>query len=488
MTWRHPSIAARLTLGLGLVALLVFSAAGLLLQTALETELEESDRLKLAGKISAVLHFVDEAARSGDKAALFHHLDDLRIGHDGLYVWLFTASGEHVYGAPSLLAMPSPGRVRLGAPGVEVEVETSGARLPETAPWPSGLLGVGLETGPRLALLRSHLLTLVLVCALGVAFSVLLSWFAIRRCLGPVAKLSSEASAITPRSLGRRLTVPPEGAELNGLVLAFNHVLDRLEEAYEQLQGFNANVAHELRTPLASLVTGTQITLSSSRSREELRETLMSNLEELELLSALVTDMLFLSRADRGDRAEGLERVDLGHEADKAIRYCDAMLQEAGVEARRVGDAPVLCNPPLIRRALVNLLTNAIRHTPAGFAVRIVIDRDGDAVRLAAANTGPEIPETVRSRMFDRFYRADASRTHRGPGHGLGLAIVAAIARMHGGTVFAERVGDENRIGLTLPPPSPAVCDALAETLGSAARGAGVSPQPAPTASPGQLP
>ena len=101
MTWRHPSIAARLTAGLGVVALVVFSTAGWLLQRALESELVEADRLKLAGKISVVLHFIDEAYRSGDRAALFHHLDDLRIGHDGLHVWLVTEAGATVYGASS---------------------------------------------------------------------------------------------------------------------------------------------------------------------------------------------------------------------------------------------------------------------------------------------------------------------------------------------------------------------------------------------------
>jgi two-component system heavy metal sensor histidine kinase CusS len=317
--------------------------------------------------------------------------------------------------------------------------------------WPAGRLRVAIESGPRDELLRSHLATLVLICALGVGSTVLLSWFAIGRCLRPVSQLSAEASDITPSSMGRRLTVPPEGAELTGLVRAFNQALDRLEDAYAQLQAFNANVAHELRTPLASLVTGTQVTLSSPRSREDLREVLMSNLEELQLLNALVNDMLFLSRADRGDRAEGLEDVALGSEADKAIRYCDALLQEAGVAAERSGDATAVCNPPLVLRALVNLLTNAIRHSRAGDTIQVLIEPDHGLVALSVLNPGIEIPAPVRAQMFDRFYRADSSRSRGQAGHGLGLAIVAAVARMHGGTVFVERIGQANRVGLTLP-------------------------------------
>lgn len=446
MTWRHPSIAARLTAGLGVVALVGFSTAGWLLQQALESELVEADRLKLAGKISVVLHFIDEAYRSGDRSGLFHHLDDLRIGHDGLHVWLVTEAGDTVYGASSTNGTKVPPGL---APGVRVDkTETA---LPSASLWPAGRLGIAIESGPRDELLRSHLATLVLICALGVCSTVLLSWFAIRRCLRPVSQLSAEASDITPSSMGRRLSMPPEGTELTGLVRAFNHALDRLEDAYAQLQAFNANVAHELRTPLASLITGTQVTLASPRSRDDLLEVLTSNLEELQLLNALVNDMLFLSRADRGDRAEGLEEVALGTEADKAIRYCDALLQEAGVVADRSGDATVVCNPPLVLRALVNLLTNAIRHTRAGDTIQVLIEPDHGLIALSVLNPGTEIPAQVRAQMFERFYRADTSRSRRQAGHGLGLAIVAAVARMHGGTGFVERNGKANRVGLTLP-------------------------------------
>ena len=113
MTWRHPSIAARLTAGLGVVALVVFSTAGWLLQRALESELVDADRMKLAGKVSVVLHFIDEAYRSGDRAALFHHLDDLRIGHDGLHVWLVNEAGESIYGATNGTGTTRPVSARM---------------------------------------------------------------------------------------------------------------------------------------------------------------------------------------------------------------------------------------------------------------------------------------------------------------------------------------------------------------------------------------
>lgn len=444
---RRLSINARLTIGLGIVSALAFTVAGVLLQRALVLDLTKADRAKLLGKVAVVQHLIDEASRAPDHRIMFHSLDDLRIGHDEMHVWLFDAAGRQVYGKQPLEAR-GPGRGLVGTARAAVDVLE--APLSATAPWPGGRLRIALESQPRESLLRSHWLTLVGVCSLGVGASVVLSWLVVRHGLRPVTRLSAEAGEITPRSLGKRLTAPPQGVELDGLVASFNHLLARLESAYAQLEAFNANVAHELRTPLASLATGTQVALSSPRTAEQLREALLSNLEEIDLLTALVNDMLFLSRADRGDRAEGLVHVDLSDEADRTLDYCEALLHEANVEAERMGTAVALCSPPLVRRAMVNLVTNAIRHTGAEGCVRIAVSLQGEGAAVWVSNPGPPIDARTRARMFDRFYRGDASRSSRQPGRGLGLAIVAAIARMHGGSVYTERVDGENRIGFTL--------------------------------------
>ncbi|MBI5716312.1 MAG: heavy metal sensor histidine kinase [Burkholderiales bacterium] len=448
MTLQRASIAVRLTFGLGLVALLIFGATATWLQRALRAQLEAADAAALRGKASVVHHFVEEAARSGDRAALFHHLDDLGIGHDGLHLWLLSAGGESIYGKQAPTPQPA-GRGRVGMPAIEVDVLTQA--LPASSPWPGGMVRVAMAAQRREDLLQTHLATVGVVCAFGVVATVVLSWMVTRRCLRIVTRLSDEAGSITPQALRARLTEPPPRVELAGLVRAFNRALDRLEGAYGQVRSFNANVAHELRTPLASLITGTQVALSTPASCEELRATMASNLEELELLNAIVNDMLFLSRADRGDRAEGLEEVHLDEEGDKVIGYCEALLHEARVQAERVGDARVICNGPLVRRAIVNLLTNAIRYTAPGGKIGIRIDRCDGGVQVGVDNPGEPISPDVREQMFDRFFRADALRGAVPPGRGLGLAIVAAVARMHGGTVFAIRSGTNNRVGFTLP-------------------------------------
>ena len=455
MTLRPGSITTRLTLGLAAIALLVFSLAGVLLHRLLASDLAAADHEGLRGKVQVVMHFIEEARRSGDVRALEHHLDDLLIGHKGLRVWTQSARGDSLYGG----VMPSPTAQQQAGSIVAVDVrdgaqlEIVDTRLSDLPPWPRAVVRVAIDTRSRQQLLATHRNTLLVICALGVVLTAGLSRFALVRALASVKQLSAQARAITPDSLGRRLSETSHDNELAGLVQAFNAVLDRLEAAYGQMEAFNANVAHELRTSLATLINGAQVILAGRRSTAELEAGLASTLEDLEQMNALVTDMLFLARADQGDRARGIESVELGAQADQTIHYCDALLREAGISACRIGSAVAPCNPALIRRALGNLLLNAIRYTPRGEQLAIEVERVPHGVRLTVFNPGAEIPASVRARMFDRFFRANTALGRSTDGHGLGLAIVAAIARMHGGRVFAAYSGSGNRIGLELPAP-----------------------------------
>ncbi|MNT23212.1 Sensor kinase CusS [compost metagenome] len=204
------------------------------------------------------------------------------------------------------------------------------------------------------------------------------------------------------------------------------------------MEGFNADVAHELRTPLATLINGTQVMLSSPRHAAELRDALESNLEELEDLKTLVNDMLFLARADRGERAADLAPVSLAAEARRVAEYYEATLEEHGVQLRCEGDATVAANPGLVRRALANLISNAIKATPRGREIVLACSMSPAGARVEVRNPGAPIPPADLPRIFDRFFRSGQARAPRSEGHGLGLAIVRAIARMHGGDVDAR--------------------------------------------------
>jgi two-component system, OmpR family, heavy metal sensor histidine kinase CusS len=275
----------------------------------------------------------------------------------------------------------------------------------------------------------------------------------VRRAMKPLNDLASQTQAISPQRLDQRLALSDPAEELHPLIEQFNALMQRLERAYEQLEAFNADVAHELRTPLAALIGHTELALSRERGAPELAETLSGNLEELQRLSSLVNDMLFLASADRGARARRGEALSLAELARDVVEFHEAPLEDAGLTIRVEGDCPVAVDEPLVKRALSNLVGNATRYAESGSTVVVRISQlSAREVRLEVENTGAAIEPESLPRIFDRFFRADSSRqcgtvaSH----HGLGLAIVAAISRMHDGAPWAHSEQRCTRIGFTL--------------------------------------
>ena len=237
-------------------------------------------------------------------------------------------------------------------------------------------------------------------------------------------------------------------------------MLGRLAQAYEQLEGFNADVAHELCTPLATLIGSTELALRKARGPEEMREVLGCNLEELQRIAGIVQDMLFLSHANHGASARRVPTASLAAVAKVVGDYHEAALADAGLHLEVIGDAAGAFDVPLLQRALSNLVANATRYAERGTTVSIEIgDTPDGEVTLTTVDHGVTIGPEHLPRLFDRFYRSDRSRRDAAQNHGLGLSIVAAIARMHGGRPFARSGGGITSIGLTLRgavPPRPA--------------------------------
>ncbi len=286
----------------------------------------------------------------------------------------------------------------------------------------------------------------------GVVVALGAGWF-VRRSLAPVGRLAAQTRAISPQHLDQRLALDDPAEELLPWVTQFNALMDRLQRAYTQLEAFNADVAHELRTPLATLIGETEVALSRERSPEALRETLQSNLEEMQRLSALVNDMLFLSQADRGVTARRGAPVSLAGLAAQVSEFHEATLEDAGLALRIEGDARLPVDEPLVKRALSNLLGNATRFATPGSTVVIKIDPapEDRQVQLMVLNRGAAIAPDHLPRLFDRFFRVDSARCcEDAQHHGLGLAIVAAIARMHAGRTVAESAGGTTRVGFTV--------------------------------------
>jgi two-component system heavy metal sensor histidine kinase CusS len=328
---------------------------------------------------------------------------------------------------------------------------------------PAVTLVVGIDTQPYTEARRVFQVVLGVLSVAAAVAVYALGHFVARIGLQPLQQLSDQAGELNASNLSQRLVISPLPQELAGVTGAFNGALDRLEQAYHQLEAFNADVAHELRTPLGNLIGMTQVTLARPRDASELRDVMQSNLEEFERLRSLVNDMLFLARADHGERPASLADTCVADEVGKAVEFLELEFDEAGktvsVEGELAARAPL--DTPLFRRALVNLLHNAVLYSGARahLAVRIRVIGAGSAVAIEVINPGETIAPVHLPRLFDRFYRIDPAR-HSGPeqkGHGLGLAIVKAIARMHGGSAFARSADGMTAIGFSIAavPPQP---------------------------------
>lgn len=463
MTARAPAarltIASRLTLALAAVAIAVFAAVGLLLHWTLQRALVRGEQDDIQRSAEVVRHFIDEAGQAGHLADLAHHLDDTLLGDPRLRVWLIGSDGRVWYGGserPAARHAGDGGRLRLRA---ENGAELSGRafRLEPSPALPFAELLVALDTRGREQLTRRYATTMALVCGLGVALSIGLGGWTARRALRPLRQLADEAAALSPEALTARLSTPSP-PELARLAAHFNQALDRVEASYQRLEAFNADVAHELRTPLTTLISGTEVALSRPRTAAELQDTLASNLEDLRQLASMINDMLFLARAGQ-PRSGDLPWIDLREQALQVADFFDAQLEASGQRLLIEGRARAPASAALVRRALTNLLANASRYTPAGAAIVIALQQDERQSLLSVRNPGPTIDPEALPRLFDRFYRADPARSGSADRHGLGLAIVRAIARMHGGETRARSSGGVTEVGFSLSlaaPPEPA--------------------------------
>ena len=230
-------------------------------------------------------------------------------------------------------------------------------------------------------------------------------------------------------------------------------MLERLEAAFQRLADYSADIAHELRTPISNLMTQTQVALSRPRSNDEYQDILASNIEEYERIARMVSDMLFLAKAEQNALAQASAPIDLACEADALIDFYEALAEEHHIRIERHGSAVVAGDRLMLRRALSNLLSNALRHTPDGGQITIAIDiaADGAALGLSVSNVGDPIAPDQLERIFDRFHRGSSLRERHGEGAGLGLAITRLIARAHGGEVVASSKAGVTTFTISLP-------------------------------------
>lgn len=278
------------------------------------------------------------------------------------------------------------------------------------------------------------------ICA--VLVTLALTHWVTRRGLMPLRLMADKAAEISPNRMSARLEVERAPTELQSLAASFNAMLDRLEHGYERLVQFSADLAHELRTPIGVLIGETQVTLAHERSTAEYRVVLESNLEELERLARIAQNILFLAQVDHGSQRIDRERIDIRSELNAIVEYFDGVADERSITFRVDASGEMVANAIMCRRAIGNVLVNAVRYADAGTVVQVRGSSDATGACIVVGNRGPSIERAELARLFDRFYRGDAARSEFTESSGLGLSIVQAIMRLHGGSVSADCTPD----------------------------------------------
>lgn len=460
------SITVRLSLAFAAISAVVFAGAGMYLYRALDHQLMQRHIDELAARVELVRDVLSELGSAKDIVNASQRFADTLVGHRQLHLRLLDADGRVLFASDTVqvpaellddpaAATDAPSTFRQWrSPAGETYLTVAAfgrVGSPSTQPL---IISLALEIGEEHdQLLLQFRTPLIIAISGGTLLAMLLGWLVARRGLRPVRQIADSAASITANRLDQRLDERHVPEELAQLVFAFNAMLARLEESFRHLDDFSSDLAHELRTPINNLMGTAQVTLSRVRTTDEYAKLIESNLEEYNRLSRMISDMLFLARADKRQVALNREEVDLRAEVEKVLEYYDALLEDRGLQVSLDGRATVSADRILVQRAITNLVSNAVRHTVRGENIGVLVSRDaGGGASVEVNNPGPAIPPEHLSRIFDRFYRIDSAREHSQESSGLGLAIVKSIMRLHGGTVtVSSESGDLTRFRLVFP-------------------------------------
>jgi two-component system, OmpR family, heavy metal sensor histidine kinase CusS len=454
------SLALRIALASALFGLVVVGSAIVLGYWALSQQLDARSADEMRGRQELLVHILSDTPSMKAVAEPGPRFADLFFGHDDLHLALVTPEGT-VLASFSEVASHSVTALQHAAAQADV---IHSWRSPDRAHF-SGVhgtarlangealeyfLSVDRERDVRLlaGFIKATLVALpllLLVVALGAGLIA-------KTGMAPLRSFNRLAASIGTKSLDRRVSMAGLPRELVDMAVEFNGMLDRIDDGYRQLQDFSSDLAHEMRTPVATLLGRTQVALSQQRSGAELREVLEGNVEELDRLTTLISDMLFIARAEHNAVAIQPETVDLAQEARRVAEYMSLVAEEKGVALEVTGGGPpVVGDRLLVQRAITNLVSNAIRHAFARSTVEIEVRTAGPDLVLSVTNRGDAIAEANLERIFDRFYRADPGRGRLEGGSGLGLAIVRSIAKAHQGSVTVESGSGKTMFTLSFP-------------------------------------
>ena len=451
------SIASQLVILFTLAAALLLSCGLGALYWIVVRHAFAEDKEVLADKVAAVR--ADLSGRSGPEG-LSDDLKNIRPGERTAYwVRILDAASNTIAETPGMSAILPTSLFQREAPS-SPEFRPTDSRAPGrlfslvSVPHQVGgqlfLIQIGQDRSADDEFMKHFAALLAAVVALGLVASAAIALTVTRRGLRPLGEMTHALKRVGPKQLHERASAVGWPRELQPLAVAFDDMLERLENSFVRLSQFSADLAHELRTPIANIRGEAEVALTRSRTPEEYRTVIESTVAECQHLTQIVDNLLFLARTEA---AEGLlQRTSFAGRAaaEKIAAFYEPVAEEQKVTITCNGEANFFADEMLFARALSNLIENALHHTPAGGTILISIASGDGRTEISVQDTGSGIAAEHLSRVFDRFYRADSSRSSEGLG--LGLALVKSITDLHGGSATIEsEVGKGTTVTLAFP-------------------------------------
>ncbi len=463
--WR--TLAFRLTAAYASAGLILVLLATLGLYLVLVAELNKSTELFLKDKVNVLRTMLRERPQDEDGLREEVELESAARRYEQFYICLLEEDGRPLLMTPGMasqLDVSKLGRLLNGHVGSVLPITGRNGKsfraVAATAHFgnsegPLITIQVAVDVSQKEALLRRFRLWFWATSAGMLVLFPLIGYQIARQGIRPVEEIAATARRITSSHLGERIAAGGYPYELASLALTFNNMLDGLEDSFERISRFSADIAHDLRTPVNNIRGEAEVALARARTIDEYRDALESSLEEAVRLSDLISNLLFLARTESPLTHLRLETVDVNELLEGVRDYYDASAADAGVVLTSAGASePVFAelDRTLIQRAVGNLVSNAVAHTPEGGRVAIQSHLQAANVLIEVSDTGIGIPPDALPRVFDRFFRVDPSRSKTSGGTGLGLSIVQGIMQLHRGNVdIASRPGVGTRVTLCMP-------------------------------------
>ena len=461
------TLAFRLTAGYALAGLFLVFFATVSLYLVLVKELDKSTDLFLADKVHVLSTMLRERPDDWDALREEIELESAARRYEQFYIRLLDERNTPLLTTPGMadqldlaqLALQTQSRTvsSIWMKGRDGRVfRVSSASAPVGSPTTeTDTIQVAIDISQKEGLLARYRFWFCVILLGTFAIFPLLGYQIARHGIRPVEEMATTARHISSTNLRERIL--PEGYpfELASLASTFNQMLDRLEESFERISRFSADIAHDLRTPVNNIRGEAEVALARARTAGEYREVIESFLEEAVRLSDLIGDLLFLARSESPLTHIRREPVDVAELLGGVQEYYEASAADGGVSlSTTVADKPVIAelDRTLLQRAVGNLVSNALANTPPGGAVVMGTRADPSTICIEVSDTGVGIPAEALPKVFDRFFRVDSSRSQGSGGTGLGLAIVQSIVQLHGGNVqIWSQPGEGTRVTLHMP-------------------------------------